>query len=257
MKFDNLLSEDEAMERPSAPLFEMNLFKAAGETETAWKFSGIASDEDIDSDGDVILRKSLDLTYANSRGYVNWNHSREPEYQLGYLTKATIVTKGEVEELRKSGFPTLSETATVYMEGELYKNNPKAQHVHDIMKSTPDGSMGLGLSLDGSMARDVKNGGIVKAFVRGVAITPQPAQPKTLVRMMKSIQAYNSMQGADISSDLPVAIAEHVVDLMAKSAGGSNGMNHEEAVLWVLHQRPKWSYELAKKVVDFTISKKP
>lgn len=256
MDFEKLLNEEQAMQQPATPLFAASLFKTIGETDSAWRFSGIASDEDVDTDGDAIMRKSLDLSYANQRGYVNWDHSREPEYQLGYLTKATLVSKKNVEELRKNGFPNLSETATVYMEGELYKANTKAQHVHEIMKSTPEGAPGLGLSLDGAVARDTKNGGIVKAFVRGVAITPQPAQPKTLVRMMKSIQAYNELQVGNFSADLPAEIASQVVELMQKGTTKSQEMKHDEAVLWVLRERPNWTYDLAKKVVALTMTHK-
>lgn len=256
MDFHNVRPLESAFSDTDQPLFTTNLFKATGETEEAWKFSGIASDEDTDVDGDRILKKSIDLSYANARGYVNWDHSREPEYQIGFLTKATIVSSREVEKLRKSGFPNLSETATVYMEGELYKSNPKALAVHEIMKSTPEGASGLGLSLDGAVARDINSGGIVKAYVRGVAITPQPAQPKTLVRMMKSIQAYNQLQGSADLADLPGAIAGQVVEMLNKATTKTAEMNEDEAVLWVLRQRPNWSYDLAKKVVGFTITRK-
>lgn len=257
MDFSNILTAEDALAAPAQPLFGATLLLKSVEEQgddKPWKFSGIASDESTDVDGDVILKKSIDLSYAQQRGYVNWDHSRQPEDQLGFLTKATIIGSKQLSELKKS-YPQLADTASVYVEGELYRELPKAQHVYNIMKSTTDGNIGLGLSLDGAVARDVKNGGVVKAFVRGVAITAQPAQPKTLVRLTKSLQAYSELQDVGLPADLPAAIAGQVVELLQKGAAAPAGMNHDQAVLYVLKQRPAWSYELASKVVTFTMSK--
>lgn len=257
MDFQNLLTAEDALAAPAQPLFGATLLlkSVEGEGDDApWRFSGIASDEETDVDGDVILKKSIDLTYAKQRGYVNWDHSRQPEDQLGYLTKAEVIGASHIKELKKS-FPHLSETASVYVEGELYKELPKAKHVYSIMKSTPGGAVGLGLSLDGAVARDVKNHGVIKAFVRGVAITSQPAQPKTLVRLKKSIQAYAELQEVGLPADLPAAIAGQVVELLQKGTAVPAGMEHDQAVLYVLKQRPRWTYELASKVVNYTMTK--
>lgn len=252
---------DEVLEGPATPLFGATLFKAIPpESEDApWRFAGIASDEDEDVEGDRILKKSIDLTYAKQRGYVNWDHSRSPGDQLGYLTKAEVISKDKLPDLKKA-FPDLGDQASVYVEGELYKHVPKAAEVYNIMKSVPNGGTGsLGLSLDGSIARDVRNGGIIKAFVRGVALTAQPVQPKTLVRLRKSLAAYNELSGTDgMPSDLPAAIAGQVVEqlqLLQKSATLSPALDHDKAVLYVLKQRPRWSYELASKIVTYTMEK--
>lgn len=254
MTFPEIPNKASAFEQEPAPLFGGTLlFKSIedGDSEDTWKFSGIASDEDSDVDGDKILKKSLDLTYANQRGYVNWDHRRDPEHQLGYLTKAVVIGKSEATELQKS-YPSISETASVYVEGVLYKHLAKAQHVRDIMKSTPLGATGLGLSLDGSVAKD-QTGGIVKAYVRGVAITPQPCQPKTLLQLRKSLVALTELEGNGSLADLPAAIANEVVSLLEKRIPEPVGLSHDQAVLWVLRKRPKWSYELANKLVSYTM----
>jgi hypothetical protein len=160
-----------------------------------------------------------------------------------------------VAELKKT-FPGIKDTASIYVEGELYKHVPKAQQVFEIMKSLPDdGSGALGLSVDGSIARDVKNGGIIKAFVRGVAITAQPMHPNTLLRLSKSLEAYNQLSGIDaLPANLPAEIAREVVEqleTMRKSAMDPRQLNHDQAVLFVLRQRPTWTYELAEKVVTY------
>jgi hypothetical protein len=259
MLTDEITSSDQALEAAAIPLFGgALLFKSIAEGDTAMRFAGIASDEEEDVDGERILKKSLDLTYARQRGFVNWDHSRQPNDQLGYLTRAEVIAPKQVTELKKS-FPgqQISETASVYVEGELYPNVPRAVEVYNIMKSTPDHASGLGLSIDGSVAKDLRNGGIVKAFVRGVAVTPQPAQPRTLLRLRKSLQAYTAFaENGGEPADLPKEIAAEVVSLIQKSAGEPKTLPHDKAVLFVLQQRPNWTYELAKRVVDYTIQSK-
>jgi len=62
-------------------LLTFDLLKVSKGSE-GWSFSGVASDEGEDEDGDAILRKQLDISYAQQRGYVNWNHSRNPADHL-------------------------------------------------------------------------------------------------------------------------------------------------------------------------------
>jgi len=249
-----------ALELPSQVLCEGNLilFKTAEseDVDAPWKFAGIASDESEDVDGDKILKKSIDLTYARERGFVNWDHSRDPSNQLGFLTKAILVTDKNKEKLAEELGMPLAGTASVYVEGELYKNVKKAAEVWDIMKSTPSGVSGLGISLDGVIARDRLTSNIVKAFVRGVAITPVPAHPKTLLRLRKSLQGYAMMEDSGLPPELPAEIAAIVVDELKKHLSIESQtkikLNDDEAILWLLKKRPRFTYDIAKKVLQFT-----
>jgi len=249
------------------PLVHLSLFmKAVTEAETddvKWRFHGVASDESEDVDGDAILKKALDLSYAQQRGFVNWDHSRAPRDQIGYLTKATLITKGNREGIERALGKKLETGASVFVEGELYKGVERAAEVRNIMAAAGE-SPGLGLSLDGALARDVASGGVVKAFVRGVAITPVPAQAKTLIRLRKSLMGYEAM-GDSLPADLPAEIAGHVIEELEKSGilnrqviqGDSPRMSFDQAVLWVLKKRPKWSFEIASNVVRYTMQAKP
>lgn len=230
------------------------LMKATSEegADKPWSFTGVASDEAEDYEGDKILRKSLDLSYAQERGYVNWDHSRQPVDQVGFLTKAVIIPPKQVDSLRGT-FPDIKNGASVLVEGQLYKHVPKAQEIHNILKSMPDGYTGLGLSLDGSVAKDPRNGGLVKAYVRGVAFTAQPVQPKTLVKLRKSLSSMSSILEVDgLPTDFAKSVAEHVLEELRKSA--KEGLSQEEAVMFVLRQKPEWSYDLASKVVNYTLT---
>lgn len=254
-----ILDAETALDQPDHCLATLTLTKSAGSDEDdGWRFSGIASDESEDAEGDKILRKALDVSYASSRGYVNWDHSREPSAQIGYLTKCEIIQPGQEGEYAHLG--KVARSATVYVEGMLFKHVPRAIEVHQIMKSMPKGMGGLGLSLDGKVARDARSGGIVKAYVRGVAITPVPAQPKTMLQLRKSLMAYQLMSEAGLPTDqIANLVADQVVERLTtklQKNTESGFLSHDQAILWVLKTRPKWSYELADKLVRYTIQTK-
>lgn len=198
-----------------------------GDKEGFWRFAGVASDEETDIDGDSLTKSVLDLSYAQKRGFVNWNHSRKPEDQLGFLTKAELIE--DRSSLEKKLGVSLTKSATVYVEGELYRMVPQAQAVRNIMMSVRgDYTSGLALSVDGVLAKSSDQ--IVKAYVRGVAITPAPAQLNTFCQLRKAI---------------------------ADMGGGSDklgGMSEKEAVLWVLEKNPSWTYGAAKLFVTYVLT---
>lgn len=202
-----------------------------------WKFGGIASAESIDVDGDAILKKALDISYLQKRGYVNWDHSRAPVDQLGYCTKAEIVGLDQLPSLESSlGIP-LDKSASIYVEGVLYKNSPRAKEVFDLLSSIPKGQEGsLGMSVEGGMIRS-EDGAVKRAMVRGIAITPAPTHPDTLCRLVKAL-----------SSPVNTGV---VHDSMRDQSFIFN-----DAVVRLLEMRPKLPLELAKRIVQYTIDRK-
>lgn len=171
------------------PMFgtSLHLLKKAETIPGLWKFGGIASSEAIDAEGDVILRKVLDVSYLAKRGYVNWDHSRAPADQLGFTTRAEIIEPNDVGRYEEILDVPLEKTVSVYVEGALYQSVKKAQEVYEILKSIPSGVEGaLGLSVEGAMVRN-EDKSIARAVVRGCAMTPVPAHPDTLCRLVKSL----------------------------------------------------------------------
>lgn len=229
-----------------------------------WRFRGIASDTSPDVDEDEILRKHLDLTYADSRGFVNWDHSKAPEDQVGHLTKAQLITPAQVAKFQEElgDGVKLSKTASVFVEGELYQYVPRAEAVAKLIKSAPPGK-GVGLSLQGALARDSASDDIVRAFVRGVAITPVPAHPRTLLHLSKSLRAAQESAGSNeqgVNPEVLRAITEAVDGLgsdLRKSLGivEPNQLTQDEAVMVVLKSHPRWSYSLATDVVRYAMQK--
>jgi len=222
------------------PLASGLLLKVSDEDAAAWKFAGIASDESVDTDGDSILKTMLDLSYAQQRGFVNWHHSRQPEDQIGFLTKAELIGAERLATLERDLGITLSKTASIFVEGQLYKNVPKAAAVRNILTSAPKGYVGgVALSIDGVVAKDVDSGDMVKAFVRGVAMTTIPAQTKTLCQLTKTL------------------IAAMKETQLAKRMNEENkGLTREQAAMWLLKQRPHWTLEFAQKVTELAFNQR-
>lgn len=204
-------------------------------------FGGIASSETPDEEGDVILRKMLNVKYISRRGYVNWDHSRQPDDQLGFITTAKVVSAGDVPRYEDLLGTPLSKTSSLYVEGSLYKHVPKAIRVIEMLKSIPRGSQGgLGLSVDGSQLRSPS--GIVQAIVQGVAITPAPAHTETLCRLLKSLGSL----GLGLSSSVDGTSANIIPD----------GLTEAQAVIRVMELRPTFTLELAKRLVRFFLQSK-
>lgn len=230
--------------------------------EGPWRFRGIASDEAPDVEGDEILRRSLDLGYAASRGFVNWNHGTDPEDQIGWLDRAELVSPRDVPRLEDDLGVALSKTATVFVEGSLYKYVKRAEAVASLLKSAPPGK-GLGLSLQGEMARDPKDLRILKAFVRGVAITQVPAHPRTLVSLAKSLKGGGMQKeaGKGLSPEELREVAGLVSGSLAAELRKSLGipeprpLTRDEAILTVLKNRPHWTYAVAAGAVDHVMHK--
>jgi hypothetical protein len=213
---------------------QLSLLKNVESEGRSYRFCGVASDEspDMSSYNDEILRKSLDLTYAQRRGFVNWDHSREPQDQLGFLTRAEVIPLEKIAEYEERVGRTLNPTASVYVEGNLYKNVKKVEHVLDILSSVDAGGEGsLGLSLDGASLRDRDTHKLLKAIVRGVAITPSPAHVKTFCSLKKSLEAVSD-------------------------GGIIDGLTFDAAVIRIMEMRPHISLKLAKNIVRWIVQKK-
>lgn len=137
------------------------------------KIGGIASTADKDSDGEVLEPEGFDLGYFLKNGFINWHHQSKtnPAAVIGEPTKAEITEKG------------------LYIEGELYKDSPVAKQVWDLAQTLEKSSKGrrLGFSIEGkALERDLLDKKrITKAKITGVAITPSPKNPCTIMDIVK------------------------------------------------------------------------
>jgi len=227
MELEELLKDDHQ------PILTARLLFKSGDFDNDsdhWNFRAIASDEIEDIEGDSLKKSIIDVDYANKRGYVNWHHSRHPEDQIGYLSKAAIIDSGEINKLEDEFQIPLSKTASVYVEGSLYQHVPRAGHARNIMKSVKPGySGGVGVSIDGKVSFNELTQSIEKAYVRGVAFSAIPANLLTMSQLLKTLKG-----------GMP-------------ESGLFKSLNEDQATMWLLKKRPHWTYNLAHRVAKLAI----
>lgn len=123
---------------------------------------GIASTEDIDRDGELVIQNGLDISYFLQQGFINYNHRVEPAFIIGYPITANI-------------------NKSFYVEGELFQEHPIADQVWTLAKTLEkeNAPRKLGFSIQGKILEREDNI-IKKAVITMVSVTPTPTNPNAL-----------------------------------------------------------------------------
>ena len=133
------------------------------------KIRGIASTSDIDDQNETVIQEGLDISHLKSKlGLFNYDHQKGPENVLGEITVADKTKKG------------------LFVEGYLFKHQPKAQAVTNILQSLDESSKHrLKMSIEGKVVKR-KGNKILEAKVNNVALTLNPINTNTYVEFAKS-----------------------------------------------------------------------
>lgn len=184
-----------------------------------WKVRGLASTEDTDRQGEIIMQKGIDLTpVKQGRGYFNYDHLPGPENLVGTIDNYQHTPQG------------------LFVEGKLFKNHSRAKAIYEVMSSLGKSDRGrVGLSVEGRiLERDPKNPRVIrKCEISKVAITLNPVNANTYADIMKSMDAnavdFNAVEDNYKSDDTqttqkeePTFTASQVV-AMIKALGVGDG----------------------------------
>ncbi len=150
-------------------------FEKGGKDGKTMYIKGIASSEVEDTDGETLVPAGYDIAPLLSSGFLNYNHqgSKDPNAIIGQPTKAEIINNGK----------------DLYIEGYLYPSSKAAQKTYELAETlerdSPDRRMGF--SIEGkALEKDPLNPKrITRARITGVAITPCPKNPNTLMSIVK------------------------------------------------------------------------
>ena len=141
----------------------------------AMRISGVASTQDEDRDGEVMIPEGFDYTYLKDHGFINYHHRKEPQFLIGEPT---------VVENKANG---------LNIEGELYPDNEIAKETYKAIQRLGKYSKSrrFGWSIEGKVIeRDPLNAKrVTKAKITGVALTPMPVNPATFVNIIKAMEA--------------------------------------------------------------------
>jgi|GEM_PF-4160813 len=171
-----------------------------------WKIRGLASTNELDQQGEIVLQSGIDLTPIDQKkGVINYDHRPGPENIIGLLDGYVKNEKG------------------LYIEGRLLKNHSKAKAVYEIMSSLSEKDRGrVGLSVEGKiLKRNALNPKIIeKCEINAVAITLNPVNRATYADLAKSMQVDFNSESLDTEKDYsgPVSFtAEQVLEMIQKA----------------------------------------
>jgi hypothetical protein len=194
------------------PIEEISKAKKPGDDKEIMILGGIASTSDEDTDEEELIPEGFDISYLKERGFVNWNHKKDPEYIIGEPIEA-VNRKGE----------------GLYVKAQLYPDSDLAKKVYKLANTLKKNSKikrRLGFSIEGrATERDPLNPKrVLKALITGIAITHSPKNPKSIIDIIKgNIEPDEDDKADDIN-----------IDEELKSANGGN-----EVIVDVQHESGK------------------
>ncbi|NBS88444.1 hypothetical protein EBS67_00270 [bacterium] len=198
-----------------------------GEKKKGRIIEGIASTEDKDQQGEIVLQEKMDCSYLLEKGYLNWNHSHAPEDQIG---KPLEVIKMEGGPDTPAGRPC------TFFRALLLDGIPRADAVWKLALSLQESqsigtSRSLGFSVEGGVR--VREGHLlVETVVRHMAATHEPVNAQSVARcvMAKSqgFKVHDSVLIDTLDNNIPHFIFKSFSHL-AKSIDttGANALTKE------------------------------
>ena len=173
-----------------------------GETKTGKIIEGIASTEEKDQQGEVVMQDKMDCSYLLEKGYLNWNHSHSPEDQIGK----------PLEVIKMPGGPTTpNNLPCTFFRALLFENVPRADAVWVLAQALDQAqgignSRSLGFSVEGGVR--LRHGNILtETIVRHMATTHEPVNAQAVARcvMAKSqgFKVHESVMVDTADSNVP------------------------------------------------------
>lgn len=190
----------------------------SGNVDAPWLIEGRASTMGEDQQGEIVLVKGLDLSYLDQgKGTFNWNHygDKDPSSVIGIIQKHS---RPHDEEL--------------YVCGKLLKSLPKAQAAYNLLKAldAEGDSRRMGMSIEGKVLHR-HNKIIYKAWVKAVALTMDPVNPDTFVRMSKSFADAEYGDADDLGiQGVDVATLERALSIASTGGEGGGSILSPESV---------------------------
>ena len=157
--------------------FVGNYTTSMGEIKKGRIIEGIASTEDKDQQGEIVVQDKMDCSYLLEKGYLNWNHSHAPEDQIGK----------PLEVIKLAGGPsTPNGLPCTFFRALLFESMPRAEAVWTLSKALEDSAgvgedRHLGFSVEGGV-RVRHNNILMETMVRHMAATHEPVNAQAVAR---------------------------------------------------------------------------
>ena len=135
--------------------------------------AGIASTEDVDTDGQILKSNGLELDYLLSTGMINWHHAYKtmPSAIIGEPIEAKIVTSPKLGLFIKAKLYDTEIARDAYSLAAVLQKQSKTRR--------------LGWSIEGKILE--RTGDLIhKARLTGIALTPSPKNSSTFAELCKA-----------------------------------------------------------------------
>lgn len=191
---------------------------------------GIAASEHLDSSGERILVKGIDISSLTKDGVFNWEHKNENSSQIvGKILEAKKILKKEdcENEAHKYFWEKTGGTPYVYVAGELFDHvgHTASQDVAAMLKydknlNKDETKALINFSIEGS--RLGKSGSVItKCIARKVTVTITPCNKMAFAEQMEDKKASSKMGSINIAKDIldKFKKSEQIeIEIMQKSA---------------------------------------
>jgi hypothetical protein len=165
--------------------FTMDLFKSDNATDEDRLIRGLASAENMDAHGEVVLQSGADVKPLLQTGWVNWDHNPGAENLIGIPLRAEIADISSHPIMNKSGLKGLG----MYVEARLLQGHPRADAVWSLLKSLKGTERTLAWSIQGGTLErtGASNNMLARTVIRHIAITHQPVNQASFAEVVKSL----------------------------------------------------------------------
>lgn len=190
---------------------------------------GIAASEHLDSSGERILVKGIDISSLTKDGVFNWEHKGENASQIvgKILDAKKILKRDDCDNDAQKYFWDKIKTPYIYVAGELFDHvgHTAAQDVAAMLKYDKNTNKSetkalINFSIEGS--RLGKEGStITKCIARKVTVTITPCNKMAFAEQMEDKKSNKTMGSLQVAKDIldKFKKSEEVeIELMTKSA---------------------------------------
>jgi hypothetical protein len=97
--------------------FDVDIYKALRDDNDDWIVEGVASTSHRDYEDERVLPEGLDLSYFLKKGFIKYEHGKNPKQFIGEPIEARVTPQG------------------FYLKGRLYKRSPLAAEAVDALET--------------------------------------------------------------------------------------------------------------------------
>tara|TARA_Y100001938_G_scaffold124055_1_gene173826 strand:+ start:1041 stop:1823 length:783 start_codon:yes stop_codon:yes gene_type:complete len=161
---------------------------------------GVASSEDEDSHGDVVVQKGIDWSYFLKRGWINYEHTSGITAIVGIPTEITT-TQGKT-----------------ILKSKLWGGIPLTKQIIQLMREAGKAGRNIGYSIEGKVLERDGNK-VLRSKILNVSLVAHPANPDCSAFLQKgmNMEPKEIAESVAAAADKAMAAMEERFEALTKS----------------------------------------